>query len=338
MPFHKLRGKKAAPRIVLVGNFGAENMGDELILAGFLKKLGQELPKAKVVVLGGNPNLVRRFHGVDALLHLPTGWRSFWHRGWWRSLQAVKKCDVVVFPGGGLFSDEEGFRAIWIWGIHILLARYFWKPVFLIGQSVGKIEGEYAKDFARKVLCKAEWIGVRDTASAAELKRLGIADNKIKQDKDSSFWLINRFPKSKAWKKNGVIKILVSLRSFPKIEEEFFEEIAKALNEISEKTHARISFASFGKGDFEVWRKICRNSRNAKLWKVLELPESAEGVIRAVKKFDVIVGMRLHSLISAKLAGVPAVGFAYSRKVKEFAENSLDVENFKAEKLVKYFS
>ena len=82
MPFHKLREKKAAPRIVLVGNFGAENVGDELILAGFLRKLGKELPKAKVVVLGGNPNLVRRFHGVDALPHLPTGWRSFWRRGW----------------------------------------------------------------------------------------------------------------------------------------------------------------------------------------------------------------------------------------------------------------
>ncbi len=338
MPFHKLREKKAAPRIVLVGNFGAENVGDELILAGFLRKLGKELPKAKVVVLGGNPNLVRRFHGVDALPHLPTGWRSFWRRGWWRSLQAVKKCDAVVFPGGGLFNDEEGFRAIWIWGIHILIARYFWKPVFLIGQSVGKIEGEYAKDFTRKVLRKVEWIGVRDTASAAELKRLGIASNKIKQGKDSSFWLVNRLPKMKAWNKNGVVKILVSLRNFPKIEEEFFGEIAKALDEISEKTHARISFASFGKGDGEVWKKICWDSQNSKLWKILELPESGEGVIREVKKFDVVVGMRLHSLVAAKLAGVPAIGFAYSRKVKEFAEESLEIENFKAEKLVKYFS
>ena len=203
---------------------------------------------------------------------------------------------------------------------------------------MGKIEGEYAKDFTRKVLRKVEWIGVRDTASAAELKRLGIASNKIKQGKDSSFWLVNRLPKMKAWNKNGVVKILVSLRNFPKIEEEFFGEIAKALDEISEKTHARISFASFGKGDGEVWKKICWDSQNSKLWKILELPESGEGVIREVKKFDVVVGMRLHSLVAAKLAGVPAIGFAYSRKVKEFAEESLEIENFKAEKLVKYFS
>lgn len=336
---------------MLVGNFGAGNIGDELILAGFLKKIGKELPRAKVCVLAGNPHLVRRFHGVDALPHLPTGWRSFWKSGWlvrrslsgrgegWmRSLRKIREADAVIFPGGGLFTDEESFHAILIWGIHLLVARYFWKPVFLLGQSIGPITGIYAQNFTRFCLRKAEWIGVRDSASASELKKLGIPAKKVKLGRDTSFWLVNRIPKTREIKKRGVLKILVSARSFPKIEEEFFAEFGRALDQISERTHARISFAEFGKGDAAVWQKICRHSKHARLWKTLELPESAEGVVRAVNKFDLVIGMRLHSLVAAQLAGTPAIGLAYSRKVKEFAEKSLAVENFSAEKLVEILS
>lgn len=135
MIFKKIREENAAPKIVLVGNFGAGNFGDELILAGFLKKIGKELPRAKVVVLAGKPKLVRRFHGVDALPQIPTGFRSFWKRGWWRSLRKIREADAIIFPGGGLFSDEESWRAIFLWSVHIfnfaifLATRFFARPI-----------------------------------------------------------------------------------------------------------------------------------------------------------------------------------------------------------------
>ncbi len=334
MPFRQLRETKASPKIVVVGNFGAGNIGDELILAGFLKKLGKELPRAKVVALGGNPNLIRRFHGVNALPHLPTGLQSFWKPGWWRSLKKIRESDAVVFPGGGLFTDEESWHAIFLWGIHLLVARYFWKPVYLLGQSIGPIKSDYLSDFTRFCLRRAEWIGVRDSASANELKRLGIPARKIQTGRDTSFWLASRAPKVKNLKRNGVIKILVSVRDFPKIKDKFFRELSKALDQLSEKNNFRIFFAEFGKEDAKTWKKISQKGKHSKLWKTLQFPESAEGVIGEIKKFDVVIGMRLHSLIAAKLAGIPAIGIAYSRKVSAFAENNLEVKDFKAEKLL----
>jgi polysaccharide pyruvyl transferase CsaB len=334
MPFSKIRNDKASPNLVLVGNFGAKNIGDELILAGFLRKLGKELPKAKVTVLGSDPHLVRRFHGVDALPLLPCGFGSLFRRGWWRSIRKMKKADAVIFPGGGLFTDEESFHAVLIWGFHLLAARYFWKPVYLLGQSIGPFHGEYAKDLVRTILKKTEWIGVRDQASVNELKRIGMSSSKIKNGRDSSYWLVDRAPKVRSLKKTGRIKILISLRSYPKISEDFFSELAKALDQISEQLQVRISFAEFGKSDLSVWKKVCRRSKHSKLWKVTKLSESADDVLKEVKKFDLVIGMRLHSIISARLTGTPSIAFAYSRKVKEFAEQNLDVENFKADKLV----
>jgi len=335
MVFQKIREKNAAPKLVLVGNFGAGNVGDELILAGFLEKIGKELPKSKVVVLATEPKLVRRFHGVDALPPIPTGLKSFLKMNWWRSFRAVKNCDAVIFPGGGLFSDEENWRANWIWGLPILVARYFWRPVFLLGQSIGPFEKKWTRKFVKFCLAKVEWIGVRDPASEKELKKLGTTSKKIKLCRDSAFWLANRLLKVREIKTRGILKILISVRDFPKTESKFWDEFARALDTLVKQKHVRIFFTEFGKNDRKVWEKVCQKSKNSAGWKILELSESAEEILRAVRKFDLVIGMRLHSLVAARIVGVPAIGLNYSRKVGEFAEKSVPIENFRAEKLVK---
>jgi len=338
LPFSKIRAHSPTPKLVLIGSFGAGNVGDELILAGFLQKIRKELPRAKVVVLAGNPKLVRRFHGVDALPLLPTGLRSFWKMNWWRSLQKIRTADAIIFPGGGLFSDEESWRAVFLWGLHILVARYFWKPVYLLGQSVGPFEKKWTRKFTRFCLAKTEWIGARDAASEAELTRSGIPARKIRSGRDTALWLIARLPKMREVKKRGVLKVLVSVRDFPKIEPRFWHELARALDLLAEKKHARIFFAEFGAGDRAVWQKVRRRTKNSATWKTLTLPESAEEVLRAVKKFDLVIGMRLHSLIAAQLTGVPAVGLNYSRKIGEFTDKALSIQNFKKEQLLKSLS
>ncbi|MFH0776940.1 MAG: polysaccharide pyruvyl transferase family protein [Patescibacteria group bacterium] len=338
MIFKKIREGGSAPRLVLVGNFGAGNLGDELILAGFLKKISLELPKAQIVVLAGEPKLVRRFHGVDALPHLPTGLRSLLKMNWWRSLGKIRKADAIIFPGGGLFSDEESWRASLLWGAHILIARYFWKPVFLLGQSVGPFKKRWVRWLAKFCLSKTEWIGVRDAGSEAELRRIGISARKIRLGRDAAFWLVSRVPKTRELKRHGVAKILVSVRDFPKIAPQFWNELICALDEIAVKKQAHILFAEFGKGDHELWKKIRRRAKKSATWKTLELPESAEGILKEIKKIDLVIGMRLHALIAAKLVGVPAIGFAYSRKVSEFAEKSFSMTDFRKEKLLKILS
>lgn len=338
MPFKKIRETAAAPKIVLIGNFGAGNIGDELILAGFLKKIGKELPKSKVTVLAGDPKLVRRFHGVDALPHLPTGWNSFWRLNWVRSLKKVREADAVIFPGGGLFSDEESWHAVFLWGLHILFARYFWRPVFLLGQSVGPFRKKWTRNFTRFCLAKTEWIGVRDIASEAELRSIGVSMKKIRLGRDSAFWLASRLPKIKTLKTSGRIKILVSVRDFVNIDPKFWGEFTRALDVITEKFHARISFAELGKGDGDVWKKIKKRAKNSVTWKQLELPESSEDVLKIIKTFDLVIGMRLHSLVAARIVGLPSIGLVYSRKVSEFSENALLIETFKKETLLEFLN
>ncbi len=345
--FRALRRTKAAAKVVVIGNFGAGNVGDELILAGFLKKLASRLPRARVTVLGHDPRVIRRWHGVHAEQLLPFGWRSLLSGRLFSTLRVLRAADAVVFPGGGLFTDRESAKAVPLWGFHILVAKWYWRPVYLLGQSVGPLSTDFGRHWASRFLGKAEWIGVRDTASATELKKLGISPAQIKVGEDSAL-LLGKLRKSqpsfvKRRTSRRILRVLVSVRDFPRVPPSFFKELAQALDDLTEQDKVRITFAEFGLGDTHTWQRLCLHAQHDSLWKVLELPESAIEVVQAIEKYDLVIGMRLHSLVTAHLAGVPSIALSYSRKVAEFqkqvgrGKQVLEVRNFKAKKLLTIF-
>ncbi len=338
--FRALQQTKTAPRVVLIGNFGAGNVGDELILAGFLKKLASRLPRARVTVLGHDPKVIHRWHGAQAGRLLPFGLRSLFSGRLLQTLKVLREADAVVFPGGGLFTDQENWQAVLLWGFHILVSRWYWRPVYLLGQSVGPLTTDFGRYWARFFLAKAEWVGVRDAASTIELQRLGISLGKIKTGEDSALFLTKPAKLKKASKGKGRLKILVSIRDFPQVSPSFFKELATAFDELTEKKKARITFAEFGPGDTHTWNQLCLHAKNDSLWKVVELPESATEVLNIVGKYDLVIGMRLHSIIAAHLAGVPSIALSYSRKVAEFqkqigrGKQVLEASKFKAKNLL----
>lgn len=343
---HQFKKIGPAPRIVLIGNFGATNAGDELILAGFLRKLVRDCPRARVTVLGYDPQVVRQWHGVMAERLLPFGLRSLLAGRLRQTVKVLREADAVIFPGGGLFTDTESIFAVILWGLHLLLARYYWRPVYLLGQSVGPFRTELMRKLSRFVLSKAEWIGVRDQASRAELISLGIATDRIKEGRDSASFLVSKPPKAHTFKKKGVLKVLVSLRQFSDLPDSFFTELARAFDWLTEEHNARITFVPFQtlvSDDRQVWQEVCLSSSQTRHWKIAELPKSAEGVLQTVGQFDLVIGMRLHSLIAAHLTGVPSIALSYSRKVSEFQRSIgrgntiLETQGFDAKKFQKVF-
>lgn len=312
-------------KLVLVGNFGATNVGDECILAGFLRKLNSVAPRAEIIVLSANLRESKKWHAKIAFAKvLPSGVRSLFSGGLFATLRAIKNSDAVIFPGGGLFTDEENWRAIFLWGLHILAARFFWKPVYLFGQSIGPFRTEFGKNFARFVFGKADLIGTRDAASVRELLALGIPKFKIKAGEDSALELRikNKGLRIKRAKKTGM-KVLVSVRDYPRLPADFFSRLARKLDTLAEKQKAKIIFVPFESGrhdDRRAWQKICALSKNSSRWQMEKAPYGAEKVLNFIRGFDLVVGMRLHSLILAHLAGVPTLPFAYSQKVEEWGK------------------
>lgn len=338
------------PQLVLVGNFGAGNFGDELILAGFLQRLKNpkfclqlnsacapaKLPKltqAQITILAAKPILAEAIHpdqNLNFVPQLPAGLRSLSRWNWFSTYRAFRKANVIIFPGGGLFTDFESWHAILIWSLPVLLAKILGKPICFYGQSVGPVHSTLAQKILRKILPWGNLWEVRDKQSVTELQKLKVPMQKIVCAQDSALHLITQnIPKSPKYPKSPR-KILLALRNFPQASSQFWAELAQVLRFLAQQ-QIQFTFVNFGQGDLEFLQEFWQKQKLNLAPKFFTLPCTLPEFFSKLRSFDLVLGIRLHSLISARLVGVPSVGFAYAPKVLAYADKVFLPQNFRAQ-------
>ncbi|MFO0780837.1 MAG: polysaccharide pyruvyl transferase family protein [Candidatus Gracilibacteria bacterium] len=168
---------KHSPNIVICGNYGATNLGDEAILESILQFVHKAVPGAHVTVVSANPSLTASQHHVNVVPKIPSGFRSFFSAFFGKKLRktldAYRHADAVIFGGGGLFSDEKP-RAIFIWSMQILPALLMKKPVFCFGQSVGPLMMKMSRRMVKFLFRRMKVVIVRDEASRGLLEKIGV--------------------------------------------------------------------------------------------------------------------------------------------------------------------
>jgi len=166
-------------QLLLVGNYGVGNLGDEVLRQYFLERF----PDVAWVTVTASPQ------GKDDVPRLPGGMRSLLSLRWIRTLKALWSCDGVVFGGGSLFTDAESVRACVLWGIYVLAARLLRKPVSLAFQGIGPFRSRMGEWIARRVIASAAFVSVRDTASMRRVESWGL-HKKIVQTSDPVILLL----------------------------------------------------------------------------------------------------------------------------------------------------
>lgn len=149
---------------LLVGNYGAGNLGDEALKEYFLARF----PYVRWTVLSANPS------GRGEVPRLPFGVRSLLCTPWWRTLRVLRSADAVVFGGGSLFTDSESASACALWWWHCRVARMFGKPLILAFQGIGPFQdtivGVFSRRFARNAVRHSAFLSVRDEESERRVK------------------------------------------------------------------------------------------------------------------------------------------------------------------------
>ncbi|MBU1019453.1 MAG: polysaccharide pyruvyl transferase family protein [Patescibacteria group bacterium] len=283
-------------KIVICGNYGATNLGDDAILEGILKLVGRHNPNAQVSVIGRD------------IPRLPLGIRSLLRGGYSQTLQKIKQCDLFILGGGGLFVDTK-FRAPLIWGLHAFTAHHYGKPIYLFSNSLGPLKTPLGKWITKKVLKWCKIVSFRDTASIKLAQKL-LPDKKYKFVPDPAFAL-------KPQKSMGEGKIIISLRDWTKKVNNATEEIPQIINKITANNRLEVLLVPFqveGEEDISLLNNICEQCRSSLYEKQLS-PQTALNLFSGSK---LVVGMRLHSLIFGAITGTPIIGINYSPKVKNF--------------------
>lgn len=326
--------------IVVIGNYGSTNIGDEAILHGFLKKNYLTNKEEKVIVFSSNPSYTidclkdfNYYINVDIVYTIPTGIRSFFKSIFTFSILKnifyIKKANKIIFAGGGLLQDDE-IAAIWIWFFRFLFCRVLNKNIEWHAISIGPINYKISKKIINIIIKYSKYISVRD-------KNFFLNNQKFFFEEDYVL-LLDLFKDynivyDKSDNKNNIF-IGVSLRLHKKMNNDFLSKFMQVLYNVQQK-YNNIYFITL---PFETYKNDDRNILSklnlSNIYYINSFFKPCD-IIRQMCKCDIIIGMRLHSLIFANKLNIPYIPIIYSPKINNFVSELdikyLDISNFNYE-------
>ncbi|HYI66208.1 MAG TPA: polysaccharide pyruvyl transferase CsaB [Candidatus Limnocylindrales bacterium] len=283
-------------KLVVSGYYGYGNAGDEAVLAGMLSSLRRERDDLDVTVLSGNPEHTERTHGIASIS------RS-------RPLalaRAMRDADGLISGGGSLLQDRTSFRPVAYYAGVMRLARWLRRPYVVYAQGLGPIRRRPNRWLAATALNHAGYCSLRDEASVALARKLGVR-RQIDLVPDPALAL-----QPPSGQSGG--HLLVAVRPWGTWTP-YLASLRDALRELADELPI-VALPMQGSTDFAASTEVIAGIGRAE---VLSPDSTLDEQLAAIGSARVVIGMRLHALILAAAAGVPAVAVSYDPKVDAFA-------------------
>jgi polysaccharide pyruvyl transferase CsaB len=318
-----------AKRIVISGYYGFKNSGDEAVLQSILLALAAESSKQGIsiepIVLSIDPEWTSRTYGVHSVHRMRLA----------PVLKAIRQSDGLISGGGSLLQDATGSKSIPYYLGIIKLAQWLGKPTFIYSQGVGPVQRKSFHPFIRSIFRKCRYISVRDEESAQLLQYIGLPRERVEVVPDPVMGLPLQARDALKAETSGAESNIASGSSKPIIgvSVRFWNEnrselvhLANSLQLIQAERDVHICFLPFHlPGDIEASQMVIQHMQAAANVSIATDLVHPQQMLAAVKACDVLIGMRLHSLIYAASQRVPMIGISYDPKIDQFLQR-LDIK------------
>ncbi|MCL6601892.1 MAG: polysaccharide pyruvyl transferase CsaB [Paenibacillus sp.] len=307
----------AAPqKIVISGYYGFHNSGDEAVLQSILIALKQQADAAGIVidpiVLSIDPEGTTATYGVKSV-----------HRMKLREVRkALSDCSGLISGGGSLLQDVTSSKSIPYYLGVIKLAQWMGKPTFIYAQGIGPLNRKMFHPWIKSVFRKCKYVSVRDEQSRELLHQIGLVREAVEVVPDPVMGL--SLPEDQPPTASSTLPIIgISVRYWEADRRELIA-IADGLKQANASQPLHLRFLPFHlPSDTEASRYMMellgediRN--NGGIVSISEDTVHPQHMLHEVQQCDVLIGMRLHSLIYAAGQRVPLIGISYDPKIDHF--------------------
>ena len=217
----------------------------------------------------------------------------------------------------------------------------------LYANGIGPLTRPLSMKLAAKILNRVDIITLRDDKSDEELKKLGVTKPRVIITADPAFTLdtdispSGKFITNMAGVPSGTKLCAVSIRDWKNSSADFTCRLAEVCDYMIEKHGIHPLFIPFQfPEDMAISKSVMEKmgGEGYIISRELSVPE----MFSVLSEAEILIGMRLHSLIYATTLAIPAMPICYDPKISAFMESlnqpdRVDVESFdyaKAERLL----
>lgn len=310
-----------AKRFLVFGYLGKNNFGDEFVFSLIRHAITRRWPEAVVTAIGQDPAATFVRHGATSIEPDMKFQMDILLNG----------AAALVFMAGIVF-DTPFFD--WTAGMPELFLNPYseipgqvscvqlaWMrgvPSAFLGIGAGPLSNPDAHALLRLASLCQPVFAARDAETAQLLAAAGVESNLIHQTADIAFSVAQQralYANRTTPAAKDHPRIVVSLRDFSSVDEEFPTRVATALDDAIERYQALITFLDLAPEDREIHERTATAMRYTEVVE-FQAAVSDDDTLAALGGAHVILATRLHASIIGNAFGVPSVGFDYSEKVR----------------------
>jgi len=325
--------------ILLVGFYGAFNLGDELMLETLLEYLDNIENKSITIMLADNPNYnIEKYKDVKFISY-PITIYDINH--------IAEKFDYVIFGGGAIIDDsnyriDRSYRYD-LGAIFIKLAIRaiaFGKKVISIGLSTSNmITNEEFIDNLEFIINNSTYFSVRDEFSKKYILSL------LKEKPTKEIYLIEDIVVANKKIKNNIRNSVIDKSKIKNVGIVYIsndnnkEKLINLIDGVRKKygnAHINlIPFYEYCNCDTNFFESV-NNEFDSNNCTIIKYPNNIQETISVFNDNDLIVGLRYHAILLANILNIPCIPVLYD--INSQYEFKIEYLNkiFKKDALVKY--
>jgi polysaccharide pyruvyl transferase WcaK-like protein len=317
-------------RINILGNFSGRNAGDAAILGGLLEDVAALFPGAVFTIPTINTAFVKREYSgfnVKPISLLP--WNLSLKILGLPVITSCLKADLILVTDAILFDRKlynPLFNYLWTLSYVLPMAKKRNIPIILYNCSLGPVKRKNGQNCLRRVIQNSDVVILRDKESKELLQSFKIDHPQIYQGADCAlnaepvadqrFEEIRRKEKldfldhsTIGFNVNSYIDAFVRESGEKYGRERLIDVFAQTVDKVIDDLDVNVVFVETQHMDMSIATQVVNKIRNQdRIRMISNIRYSYREICSLLKRLDLFVGMRTHSLILSSGMGVVPVG------------------------------
>ncbi|MBN2851766.1 MAG: polysaccharide pyruvyl transferase CsaB [Clostridia bacterium] len=310
------KGKRSYD-IILSGYYGFMNIGDDALLDSIINNLKHIESDIKILILSRNPVVTTKMIGVDSISRFNL----------FNIISTMKRSDLFIYGGGTLIQESSSTRSLLYYLGTMYLAKLLGLKTMLYANGIQMLKKRFNRLVTRYVMNKIDLITLREDTSLGLLESLNINRPRIVITADPA---VTTYPCSdkrvyEIFKREGIPAdgnyLGVCVREWKGHEKAYSKVLADFADYLFHHFAITTVFIPMQRkyiDDSILSKNIARQMKTPSF--ILSEYYTAEETMGIISKMNILLGVRLHSLIFAACCNVPPIALVYESKVSSFME------------------